>query len=135
MRFHTASHLMCAVLPYLVDGCSITADYARLDFVTNDPLSREDIDGRLAALVAASKSVSAETITVEALMANPELIRTMSVNPPMGTGHIRLIRIEDVDLQPCGGTHVACTAEVGAIRVAKIEKKTARTRRVVLGFA
>ncbi|MFA2535801.1 alanyl-tRNA editing protein [Pseudomonas chlororaphis] len=135
MRFHTASHLMCSVLPYPVDGCSITADYARLDFVTSDPLSREDIEGRLAALVAASKSVSAETITVEALMANPELIRTMSVKPPMGTGHIRLVRIEDVDLQPCGGTHVACTAEVGAIRVTKMEKKTARTRRVVLGFA
>jgi len=134
MRFHTASHLMCAVLPHPVDGCSITPDYARLDFVTNDPLSREEIDAGLAALVAAATPVVIGSISDEELAARLELVRTMSVKPPIGLGSVRLVHIEGVDLQPCGGTHVANTSEVGELRVTKIEKKTARTRRVVLGF-
>jgi len=134
MRLHTASHLMCAILPYPVDGCSITADYARLDFVTSEPLSRENIDARLAELVAKASAVTIDSISDEELAANPELVRTMSVKPPMGFGQVRLVRIEGIDLQPCGGTHVANTAEIGGVRVSKMEKKTARTRRVVLAL-
>ncbi|TAL56341.1 alanyl-tRNA editing protein [Pandoraea sp.] len=132
MRFHTASHLMCAVLPYPVDGCSITADYARLDFVTNEPIARETVEAGLAALVAGAHPVTIDSISDEELAARPELVRTMSVKPPSGLGRVRLVHVEGVDLQPCGGTHVANTREVGAMRVAKIEKKTARTRRIVL---
>ncbi|MGF6766203.1 Ser-tRNA(Ala) deacylase AlaX [Paraburkholderia sp. GAS33] len=132
MRLHTAAHLLCAVLPFPVDGCSITADYARLDFVTSDPLSRDSIDVALADLVARRTVVSIDTMSNEALEVNPDLVRTMSVKPPVGTRQVRLVRIEGVDVQPCGGTHVANTSEVGTVRVAKMEKKTARTRRVVL---
>ena len=134
MRLHTASHLMCAVLPYPVDGCSITADYARLDFATVEPIEREFVEARLAALVGGEHRVGTEWITDEEMAARPELVRTMSVKPPMGLGRVRLLRIEGVDLQPCGGTHVRNTAEIGALRVAKLEKKSARTRRLVLEF-
>lgn len=135
MRFHTASHLMCAVLPHPVDGCSITTEYARLDFVTNEPIERETVEAGLAALVAAARPVAIDSISDEEMAARPELVRTMSVKPPVGLGRVRLVRIEGIDLQPCGGTHVANTSEIGALRVAKIEKKTSRTRRVVLAFA
>lgn len=134
MRLHTAAHMVCAVLPYSVNGCSITADYARLDFVTSDPLSRERIETALAAMVEAAHPVTVETISDEALQANPELVRTMSVYPPIGCGQVRLVNIKDTDLQPCGGTHVANTREVGAVSVIKIEKKSASTRRVVLAL-
>jgi misacylated tRNA(Ala) deacylase len=132
MRLHTASHLMCAVLPYAVDGCSITTDYARLDFATVDPIEREQVEARLAELVGGAHGVATEWITDDEMAARPELVRTMSVKPPMGLGHVRLLRIEGVDLQPCGGTHVRNTQEIGALRVAKLEKKSARTRRLVL---
>jgi misacylated tRNA(Ala) deacylase len=135
MRLHTASHLMCVVLPYPVDGCSITADYARLDFATVEPIERDFVEKRLAALVGGEHRVGTEWITDEEMAARPELVRTMSVKPPMGLGRVRLLRIEGVDLQPCGGTHVRNTAEIGALRVAKLEKKSARTRRLVLEFA
>ncbi len=135
MRFHTASHLMCAVLPHAVDGCSITTEYARLDFVTNEPIEREAVEAGLAVLVAAARPVAIDSISDEEMAERPELVRTMSVKPPVGLGRVRLVRIEGIDLQPCGGTHVANTSEIGALRVAKIEKKTSRTRRVVLAFA
>ena len=135
MRLHTASHLMCAVLPYPVDGCSITADYARLDFATVEPIGREHVEARLAELVGGAHPVTTEWITDDEMAQRPELVRTMSVKPPIGLGRVRLLRIDGVDLQPCGGTHVANTREIGALRVAKIEKKSARTRRVVLELA
>jgi misacylated tRNA(Ala) deacylase len=135
MRLHTASHLICSVLPYAVDGCSITAGYARIDLVTADPIDREFVETRLAELVGGAHRVTTEWITDEEMAARPELVRTMSVKPPMGFGRVRLLRIDEVDLQPCGGTHVANTSEIGALRVAKIEKKTARTRRLVLELA
>jgi len=134
MKLHTASHLMCAVLPYPVDGCSITVDYARLDFATTEPIEREFIETRLASFVKGEHPVATEWITDDEMAARPELVRTMSVKPPMGLGRVRLLRIEDVDLQPCGGTHVRNTAEIGELRVAKLEKKSARTRRLVLEF-
>ncbi len=135
MRFHTATHLLCAIVPHQTNGCSITADYARLDFDMTEPLDREQLERELARLVAGEHAVSTVWITDEELDAQPELVRTMSVSPPRGVGRIRLLKIDGVDLQPCGGTHVANTREIGAIRVAKIEKKSARSRRVVIEFA
>ena len=134
MRFHTATHLLCALIPHPVDGCSITADYARLDFHMTDPLDKDAIEAGLARLVAEAHPVSMRWITDAELDANPGLVRSMSVQPPRGTGRVRLLEIEGVDLQPCGGTHVSNTSEIGALVVKKIEKKSASTRRVVLAF-
>ena len=134
-RFHTATHLLCALIPYPVDGCSITAGYARLDFHMNEPLDKEQLSTGIARLVAEAHAVSHRWISEAELDANPSLVRSMSVQPPRGLGRIRVLEIAGVDLQPCGGTHVANTAEVGDVVVTKIEKKSAMTRRVVLGFA
>ncbi len=135
MRFHTATHLLCALVPHPVDGCSITADCARLDFHMNEPLDREALNAGLARLVAGTHPVSQRWISEAELDANPSLVRSMSVQPPRGLGRIRVIEIDSVDRQPCGGTHVANTSEIGRVVVTKIEKKSAMTRRVVLGFA
>jgi misacylated tRNA(Ala) deacylase len=134
MRFHTATHLLCAIIPHQTNGCSITAQYARLDFDMVEPLDREHLERELARLVAEGHEVRTVWITDEELDAKPELVRTMSVKPPRGVGRIRLLEIDGVDLQPCGGTHVANTREIGALRIAKIEKKSARSRRVVIEF-
>ena len=134
-RFHTATHLLCALIPHPVDGCSITAGYARLDFHMNEPLDKEQLSAGIARLVAEAHAVSHRWISEAELDANPGLVRSMSVQPPRGLGRIRVLEIDGVDLQPCGGTHVANTAEVGNVVVTKIEKKSAMTRRVVLGFA
>jgi misacylated tRNA(Ala) deacylase len=134
MRFHTATHLLCALIPHPVDGCSITAEYARLDFHMTDPLDKALIEAGLARLVAEAHPVSMRWIADADLDANPGLVRSMSVQPPRGTGRVRLLAIEGVDLQPCGGTHVSNTSEIGALVVRKIEKKSASTRRVVLAF-
>ena len=137
MRFHTTTHLLCHLVPQLVNGCSITPEYARLDFNMTDPLDKELLTAGIARLVAAGHPVHIGSITDEELDANPALVKSMSVQPPRGTGRIRTIRIgagEPIDFQPCGGTHVANTAEIGGVVVTKIEKKSATTRRVVLGF-
>jgi misacylated tRNA(Ala) deacylase len=134
MRFHTATHLLCALVPHPVDGCSITAGYARLDFHMSEPLDKEQLSAGIARLVAAAHPVRHRWISEEELDANPGLVRSMSVQPPRGLGRVRVLEIEGVDLQPCGGTHVANTREVGDVVVTKIEKKSAMTRRVVLGF-
>lgn len=135
MRFHTATHLLCALVPHPVDGCSITAAYARLDFHMTEPLDKAELNAGLARLVAEAHPVRLRWISDAELDANPQLVRSMSVQPPRGVGRVRLVEVEGVDLQPCGGTHVANTAEIGAVVVTKIEKKSAATRRVVLGFA
>ncbi len=135
MRFHSATHLLCALVPHPVDGCSITADYARLDFHMVEPLDKETLSAGIARLVAEAHPVRQRWISEAELDANPGLVRSMSVQPPRGLGRVRVLEIEGVDLQPCGGTHVANTAEIGAVVVTKIEKKSAMTRRVVLGFA
>ena len=135
MRFHTATHLLCALVPHPVDGCSITPAYARLDFHMNEPLDKEALGAGLARLVAEAHPVTHRWISDEELDANPGLVRSMSVQPPRGLGRVRVMDVEGVDLQPCGGTHVANTSEIGAVIVTKIEKKSAKTRRVVLGFA
>lgn len=134
-RFHTATHLLCALVPYPVDGCSITETYARLDFHTDAPLDKAALQAGLDRLVAQAHPVRHRWITEAELDAQPQLVRSMRVQPPRGQGRVRLVEVEGVDLQPCGGTHVADTSQVGALRVTKIEKKSAMTRRVVLGFA
>jgi misacylated tRNA(Ala) deacylase len=135
MRFHTSTHLLCALVPHPVDGCSITAGYARLDFHMTEPLDKEALTAGLARLVAEAHTVRHRWISESELDANPSLVRSMSVQPPRGLGRVRVLEIDGVDLQPCGGTHVANTAEIGAVVVTKIEKKSAMTRRVVLGIA
>ncbi len=134
-RFHTATHLLCALVPHPVDGCSITATYARLDFHMTEPLDKAVLTAGIARLVAAAHPVHQRWISEAELDANPGLVRSMSVQPPRGAGRVRLVEVLDVDLQPCGGTHVDNTADIGAVTVTKIEKKSAKTRRVVLGFA
>lgn len=137
-RLHTATHLLCALVPHPVDGCSITAGYARLDFHMTEPLDKEALNAGIARLVAGAHPVRQRWISEAELDGNPGLVRSMSVQPPRsadGQGRVRLVEIEGVDLQPCGGTHVANTAEIGAVVVTKLEKKSAKTRRVVLGFA
>jgi misacylated tRNA(Ala) deacylase len=135
MRFHTATHLLCALVPHAVNGCSITAAYARLDFHMNEPLDKDALTHGIARLVAEAHPVRHRWISEADLDANPQLVRSMSVQPPRGQGRIRVLEIEGVDLQPCGGTHVANTAEIGPVIVTKVEKKSAMTRRVILGFA
>jgi len=135
MRFHTATHLLCALIPHPVDGCSITADYARLDFHMTEPLDKEALTAGLARLVGEAHAVSHRWISEAELDANPQLVRSMSVQPPRGQGRVRVMEVAGVDLQPCGGTHVSNTAEIGRVVVTKIEKKSAKTRRVLLGFA
>jgi misacylated tRNA(Ala) deacylase len=134
-RFHTATHLLCALVPHPVDGCSITASYARLDFHMSEPLDKEALTAGIARFVAAAHPVHHRWISEAELDANPGLVRSMSVQPPRGLGRVRVLEIEGVDLQPCGGTHVSNTSEIGAVVVTKVEKKSAMTRRVVLGFA
>ena len=134
MRMHTALHLLCSVLPgAAVTGGQIGADKSRLDFDLPDPPGKEAIEARLAELVAADHAVSAEWVDEAVLDSNPSLVRTLSVKPPRGTGRLRLVRIggdQPVDLQPCGGTHVARTSEIGALRILKIENKGRQNRRI-----
>jgi misacylated tRNA(Ala) deacylase len=130
MRMHTAMHLLGAVLKYGVTGGNISADKSRLDFDMEDTVDKEAVGEALQALVAADHPVSCRWISEAELDANPDLVRTMSVQPPRGKGEVRLLEIQGVDLQPCGGTHLRSTAEVGKVRIGKVEKKGRRNRRV-----
>lgn len=131
MRVHTALHLLCALLPYPVTGGSIGEGEGRLDFDIPDAgLDKDALSEELNKLIAQDISVSVKWISDEELAAQPELVRTMAVKPPAGTGEVRMIAVGDVDLQPCGGTHVASTREIGTAVVTKIEKKGAQNRRV-----
>jgi misacylated tRNA(Ala) deacylase len=136
MRIHTGLHLLSVVLPFPVTGGQISADEGRLDFdIDGEVPPKEEIEARLNALVAADYPVSDEWITDEELLANPGLVKTMKVKPPMGSGRVRLVRIGDIDLQPCGGTHVRTTAEIGRLAIGKIESKGRQNRRVRIRFA
>ena len=136
MRFHTALHLLCAVVPAPVTGGQVAHDKARLDFdIEMEKLVKETIEAELNRLVAEGHPVRPRWISDAELDARPELVRTMSVQPPRGQGGVRVLEIEGVDLQPCGGTHVASTGEVGRLAVVKIRSEGARNRRVILGFA
>ncbi|HYE51558.1 MAG TPA: alanyl-tRNA editing protein [Azospirillaceae bacterium] len=139
MRMHTAMHLLCAVVPGAVTGGQVGADRSRLDFdVPSGSLDKEEIEGRLNALIAADHPVAERRITDGELAARPELVRTMSVKPPTGAGTVRLLQIgpeeAPVDLQPCGGTHVRRTGEIGGVEVVKIENKGKQNRRVVIAL-
>jgi misacylated tRNA(Ala) deacylase len=130
MRMHTALHLLGSVLQYGVTGGNISARKSRLDFDMEDTVDKDQVTADLQALVAANHPVTHRWISDAELEAQPELIRTMSVQPPKGAGQVRLLEIENIDLQPCGGTHLKSTGEVGDIRVGKVEKKGKRNRRV-----
>jgi misacylated tRNA(Ala) deacylase len=130
MRMHTAMHLLGSILLYPVTGGNISAEKSRLDFDMEDTIDKEAVSAALAKLVAEDHAVSCRWISDEELDANPELVRTMSVQPPRGKGAIRLLEIDGVDLQPCGGTHLRSTAEVGLVRIGKVEKKGRQNRRV-----
>jgi len=136
MRMHTALHLLSAVLPYPVTGGAVGDADGRLDFdIPEAGLDRDDITRKLADMIAAGAEVRSRWITDAELAAAPGLIKTMSVKPPTGTGRVRLIEIVGYDLQPCGGTHVRATNEIGDVRVTQIEKKGKQNRRVRIAFA
>lgn len=130
MRMHTALHLLGAVLKYGVTGGNIAAEKSRLDFDMEEAVDKESVTAKLQALVAGNHVVNCRWISDAELEAQPELVRTMSVQPPKNAGQVRLLEIERVDLQPCGGTHLKNTCEVGDIRIGKVEKKGRRNRRV-----
>jgi misacylated tRNA(Ala) deacylase len=133
MRMHTCLHLLCAVVPGQVTGGQVGTERSRLDFnVPSGSLDGAAIEDALNGLVAADHQVRPRWITDAELEARPELVRTMSVKPPVGTGRVRLLEIGDVDLQPCGGTHVRSTGEIGTVRVVRIENKGKQNRRVVV---
>jgi len=137
MRVHTALHLLSVVIPLPVSGGSIGTEKGRLDFDMPDaPEDKQALQDSLNALIAADHEVTEDWISEADLDANPDLVKTMSVQPPRGSGRVRLIRIggtaEQVDLQPCGGTHVRRTAEIGPVRLGKVEKKGRRNRRVTV---
>lgn len=137
MRIHTALHLLSVVIPLPVTGGSIGADKGRLDFAMPEPPEdKAAIERALNALIEQDYKVSDSWITDADLLADPSIVKTMSVMPPTGQGHVRLVRIGDeatqIDLQPCGGTHVARTSEIGRIRLGKIEKKGRVNRRVAI---
>ncbi len=135
MRMHSCMHLLCSLIPYPVTGGQVSDGKARLDFdIPEATLDKEEITQTLNALIGQNHDITSDWITDAELDAKPDLVKTMSVQPPRGSGKIRLIKVADVDLQPCGGTHVKNTSEIGAVRVRKIEKKGRQNRRVSLIF-
>ena len=128
MRMHTCLHLLCSIVPGAVTGGQVSDGRGRLDFdVPGSSLDKEMLSGRLNALIAEAHPVGPRWITDAELAAKPELVRTMSVKPPSGMGRVRLIEIAGIDLQPCGGTHIRSTGEIGPIAVPKIETRASRT--------
>jgi len=138
MRMHTACHLLTVVCPFPITGAAVAEDDSRVDFDIPDAgFTKEDVTAKLMELVRADHPVSTRWITDEELAANPTLVKSKNVRPPMGTGRIRLVLIGadgSVDSQPCGGTHVKSTAEVGEIHIGKIEKKGRENRRFRIRF-
>jgi misacylated tRNA(Ala) deacylase len=130
MRMHTTLHLICAVVDAEITGCQIGTEKSRIDLNTEGKPDKDEIQAALDRLVAADHPTGAKWITDAELSAQPELVKTMSVQPPTGAGTVRLMEIEGIDLQPCGGTHVARTGEIGKLRVGKIENKGKHNRRV-----
>jgi misacylated tRNA(Ala) deacylase len=140
MRMHTTLHLLCALVKFPVTGGQVNPDDSRLDFDIDDPsaVDKDKLTADLNALIAADHPVSERWITDAELEANPALVRTMAVKPPMGTGRVRLVLIGEggsIDMQPCGGTHVRRTGEIGRVAVTRIEKKGKLNRRIRVSFA
>ncbi len=136
MRTHSAMHLLCATVPYAVTGGSVGEGRGRLDFdMPENTLDKEALAAEINAIIEADLPVTVGSISDAELAANPDIVRTMSVQPPTGSGQVRTIRIgasdgDTIDYQPCGGTHVARTGEIGRIAIGKIEKKGRQNRRV-----
>ncbi|WP_019644468.1 alanyl-tRNA editing protein [Novispirillum itersonii] len=136
MRLHTCLHLLCSLVDAPVTGGSVSAEKARLDFDLDTAPDKDELTAKLNALIAADHPVTASWISGEELQANPDIVRTMSVKPPVTPEGVRVIRIGDaVDFQPCGGTHVRATGEIGPVRVVKMEKKGKLNRRIIVEFA
>lgn len=135
MRMHTALHLLGSLVPFGVTGGNISANKSRLDFDMEESVDKEALTTQLNELIAADHPITTRWISDEELDAQPDLVRTMSVQPPRGAGRLRLLEIAGVDLQPCGGTHVKHTAEIGAVVVSKVEKKGKHNRRINIVFA
>ena len=135
MRLHSCLHLLCAVIPAPVTGGSIREDSARLDFDLPEPPDKQAIEDALNRLIDADHPMSIQWITDQQMQQQPELIRTMSVQPPMGRGRVRLVRFGTADLQPCGGTHVAASGEIGPMTIQSIKKKGKQNRRITVVFA
>jgi misacylated tRNA(Ala) deacylase len=136
MRMHTALHVMSAVIKGNVTGGQVGADKSRLDFnLAGDVPAKEWVTEEINKLIALDRPVTPQWITDEELLARPELVKTMSVRPPMGVGRVRLLSIEGIDLQACGGTHVARTGEIGRIECIKIENKGKMNRRFIIALS
>jgi misacylated tRNA(Ala) deacylase len=135
MRAHTALHLLSVVLPYPVTGGSVGDAEGRLDFDSESQFDKSDVEARLNDLISRDAAVTDRWISDAELEANPGLVKTMSVKPPTGTGRVRLVSIDGLDLQPCGGTHVARTSEIGRATVTQIEKKGRLNRRVRIALS
>tara|TARA_Y100000780_G_scaffold85286_1_gene77296 strand:- start:729 stop:1418 length:690 start_codon:yes stop_codon:yes gene_type:complete len=135
MRMHTALHLLCSLIPYDVTGGQISYEKSRLDFNADDKIEKEEIENKINQLVKDDHEISYQWITLEELDNEPDLVRTMSVKPPRTNNKIRLVKIGSIDLQPCGGTHVKKTKEIGNIRIGKIENKGKMNRRVNLSIS
>jgi misacylated tRNA(Ala) deacylase len=135
MRMHSCLHLLCAVITGDVTGGQVSDGKGRLDFnLPEAKLDKDHIEAELNRLIAEDHPVRPRWVSDEELTAHPELVRTMSVKPPMGLGRVRLLEIDGVDLQPCGGTHVTHTGEIGPVEVVKIESKGKQNRRVNLAL-
>lgn len=135
MRMHTALHLLCSLIPYDVTGGQISYEKSRLDFNADDKIEKEEIENKINQLVEDDHEISYQWIKLEELDNQPDLVRTMSVKPPRTNNEIRLVKIGSIDLQPCGGTHVRRTKEIGSIRIGKIENKGKMNRRVNLSIS
>lgn len=134
MRMHSCLHMLCALIDAPVTGGSIQEERSRLDFDLTEPVDKEQLTIALNALIRADHKMDTRWITDAELDAQPELVRTMSAPPPRGSGRVRLVNFEGIDLQPCGGTHIASTAEIGPVRVSKVEKKGKQNRRIIIVF-
>jgi len=134
MRMHSALHLLCSLIPYDVTGGQISFEKSRLDFNAENKIEKEEIEIKINQLVQENHEISFLWITNEELNKQPDLVRTMSVKPPRSNNKIRLVKIGSIDLQPCGGTHVKYTKEIGEIKIGKIENKGKLNRRVNLSI-
>jgi misacylated tRNA(Ala) deacylase len=135
MQVHTCLHLLCSIIPYPVTGGSIGDGRGRLDFDLETKPNKEDVLNSLNKLISDDHTISISSITDDELDQNPDLVRTMSVKPPRGSGTIRMIKIgEDIDFQPCGGTHVKKTSEIKLVKSVKIENKGKMNKRIIVNF-
>ncbi len=132
MRMHTCLHVFCSLIPFPVTGGNISLDKGRLDFDMPENPDKQELTEKLNALIHKNVDIEYRWITDEEMQANMDLVKTMSVKPPMGLGKVRLVDIPNIDLQPCGGTHVANTSEIGSVNVVKIENKGKQNRRIIL---